>query len=394
MKIFHQTGHNYVWNVDSFEKDGCGDGLILSPVNIPYDKFAEISNETKSKSIFDPQFYRPGDNKGKLATYPFFPGNIRNGFSSSDFQAWGNEIAKQCTDFQLENNFQAIVIPTKYTDVPGHYYGQLSEQIVIPFIEYYRSVKADKKLFLTVIVKAPELMDDELRDQLLNWITGFQDIHGVYIIFENEFTTKQIKDSGYLINVLNLITLLKLNGLEIHIGYNGIEGILYSVANPDSVSMGSYENLKNFNIERFDTQDKKQIYPPTPRVYFASLYQAIVYGYIDALKRSYPKWNEIFDDTQYKPLMFEKEFKWHFTNPVLYKHYFTLFHRQVQSLPNETDKRIAFLASSFKRAIEIFKEIQSEGVLLDDDSNDSHLYIWYSVLMTYKKTLEENQSRV
>ena len=32
-KVYHQVGHNSNWNVESFEKDGCGDGLILSPVH-------------------------------------------------------------------------------------------------------------------------------------------------------------------------------------------------------------------------------------------------------------------------------------------------------------------------------------------------------------------------
>ena len=46
ISVNHQVGHNATWNVDSFEKDGCGDGLILSPVHQAPATIEKLSSST------------------------------------------------------------------------------------------------------------------------------------------------------------------------------------------------------------------------------------------------------------------------------------------------------------------------------------------------------------
>jgi len=41
MFVYHQCGHNTVWNIDSLESEQVGDGLIISPVNIDAEKITE-----------------------------------------------------------------------------------------------------------------------------------------------------------------------------------------------------------------------------------------------------------------------------------------------------------------------------------------------------------------
>ena len=87
MLIYHQCGHNFVWNVRSLEDDGVGEGLIVSPINVKADEIPRrIPSEILESSWIDPQFYLPNDNKKKLKTYPFFPGNLLENFSTSDFE--------------------------------------------------------------------------------------------------------------------------------------------------------------------------------------------------------------------------------------------------------------------------------------------------------------------
>ncbi len=85
MLIYHQCGHNFVWNVQSLQDDGAGEGLIVSPVNVEADKISErIPTGILESSWMDPQFYIPNDSKNKLKTYPFFPGNVLENFDTSD----------------------------------------------------------------------------------------------------------------------------------------------------------------------------------------------------------------------------------------------------------------------------------------------------------------------
>ena len=59
MKVYHQTGHRFRWNIDSFIDDKTGSGLIFSPVNIDSKKWLNTPNEIKKVSFFDPQLYLP-----------------------------------------------------------------------------------------------------------------------------------------------------------------------------------------------------------------------------------------------------------------------------------------------------------------------------------------------
>ena len=187
--------------------------------------------------------------------------------------------------------------------------------------------------------------------------------------------------------------MLKRNKLEVHIGYCNTEGLLYSAAMPDSISMGSYENLRMFKISRFEAVEGKPMRAPAARLYSSKLLQWIDYNYIESMKSLIDDYTSYFDDTQYKPLMFslgefkDKRYNWHFAKSEIYKHYFEVFNTQIKSLPDNQNDRIEHLKAIIKNAIDNYKNIE-ENILLDENSDGSHLAIWYNALNAYKKSIE------
>lgn len=386
MKVYHQTGFRDNWNRESYLK-GIGDGLIYSPVNIDADKLLGIDRSLKISSFLDPQLYLLAEAKGNLHTYPYFPGNLKPDFSTPDLDNSNLQIAKLCIDYQLDNEFEYLVIPTRYNeDNPTSYFLQSTEFFVLPFCEYVRDNKIEKKILLSVIVKSIMLSDKEKRDEVLNWITSHQQVDGVYLIFENNFIYKQIRDFDFLLNALQFIRILKENKMEVHIGYTNTEAILYSIAMPDSITIGSYENLRSFGIKRFQEIESSPMRSPNARLYSSKLFQWIDYQYIEAMKSLLHSYESFFDDSELKPLMFKSEFKWHFAKPEPYKHYFYVFYNQIKALPKEQDLRIEKLEKDIKTAINLFENIE-KFVLLDDNSNGSHLPTWINVINAYKKEL-------
>ena len=384
MKVYHQTGFRSNWNIDSYLQ-GLGDGLIFSPINIDADKLLLFDEHLKKSGFLDPQLYLLNEAKGTLDTYPYFPGNLKPDYATPDLDNSNIQLAKLCVDYQLENNFQFLVIPTRYyADNPTNYFSQCTDYFVIPFCAYVKEGNFQKKILLSVIVKTIILTDDEKRNEVLNWITGHQSIDGVYLIFENNFSSKQIKDFYYLLNALKFIKVLKDNQLEVHLGYTNTEAILYSIAMPDSITIGSYENLRSFGIKRFQDLEKSPMRPPNARLYSSKLLQWIDYKYIQAMESLIPDYVDYFDDSEYKPLMFKPEFKWHFAKPEPYKHYFFVFTEQIKALNDTQDVRIEELKNAIKKAMSLFKKIENE-ILLDDDSDGSHLPTWFNVINAFKK---------
>ena len=386
MKVYHQVGHNYKWNIDSYN-DGCGEGLILSPVNMESEKLLALPEATRRNSFLDPQMYLLGTERASIGSYPFFPGNIKAGFSTTDLATSNTQIAQLCTDYQLEAMMRYVVIPTRYIDAaPSKYLEQMTSGFVIPFLDYKNQHSIDTPYLLTVVVKQSILTTVELRDELLNWMTGIQGIAGFYLIFDNDFHSKQIKDFDYLSNALFFIHVLKMNAFEVHIGYTNTEGLLFSAAMPDSVSIGAYENLRNFRVSRFDSPDGKRKQAPNPRLYSSKLLQWVEYTYIQSMKQMVPEYESYFDDSKYRPLLFEPSFKWHFTKSELYKHYFEVFSQQIGSLPDNQIERIVSIKNQIQEALSRYRKIKN-NILLDEDSDDSHLPTWFNVLNAYQKSL-------
>ena len=369
MKVYHQVGHNYKWNIDSYN-DGYGDGLILSPVNIESDKLLSLPETTRRNSFLDPQMYLLGTERASISSYPFFPGNIKAGFTTTDLDTSNTQIAQLCTDYQLNAQMKYVVIPTRYLDAtPTKYLEQMTRGFVVPFLDYKEQHGIDAPYLLTVVVKQSILTTEELRDELLNWMTGIQGIAGFYLIFDNDYQSKQIKDFNYLKNALFFIHVLKMNAFEVHIGYTNTEGLLFSAAMPDSVSIGSYENLRNFRISRFEAADGKKKHSPNPRLYSTKLLQWVEYNYIQSMEQMVPDYEQYFDNSAYRPLMFTPTFKWHFMKSELYKHYFEVFSKQAGCLPDIQAERIENIKAQIQAALRCYREIK-RYILLDEDSDD------------------------
>lgn len=387
MKLYHQCGHNYVWNIASLQEDGVGDGLIVSPVNIECERISEkITEDVRASSWFDPQFYLPHDSKGKLETYPFFPANYLEEFETNAYAERSGEVARECLKFQNDLGFGYLVVPTRYREeIHEGYLEHLQELFVHPFLEETAKLGSGRPILLTVIARPIHIEDGPARDELLSWITGFQEISGVYLIFDNNFQTKQIQDPGYLCNAMNFIRVLRENDMEVHVGYSGIEGLLYSLADATSVSVGAYENLRRFDIQRLQTKDKEQRRAPTPRIYSGRLLQWISHNSMPAIRRLVPDWREMFDYSPYIDYLLDppEGVELNFQKAELYKHYFCVFSRQTADLPEVPD-RAAHLSKCIEDAISLYKEISNSNVLLDPDSDVTHLYGWMNAIAMYE----------
>lgn len=215
---------------------------------------------------------------------------------------------------------------------------------------------------------------------------------GWYIVSQTDFNSRLTINFDYLTKVLFFIDILRRNEFEVHIGYCNTEALIYSAAMPDSITIGSYENLRMFRISRFEMSEGKPMHAPNARLYSSKLLQWMDYNYIESMKSLIDNYDSFFDDTQYKPLMFSlgefknQPFSWHFAKPEIYKHYFEVFYSQIKSLASDQFDRIEQLKSMIKTAIDNYKVIE-DVVLLDGDSDGSHLATWYNVLNSYKKKL-------
>ncbi len=382
MKIYQQAGHNTNWNIDSLNQDSAGNGIIFSPVHYKKNQIEAVNTSVKGTSLFDPQFYVPDSQKQKLQTYDFFPEVITDGFSTIDFESLAHQSAGRCLQFQLDNNFEKIIIPARFhQELVTDYIAKQKVFSIEPFLNEIGRVGVDKEIFITLPLTISMVIDAEYRTQILNWITSYPDIHGVYLLNQIAESSKQITDYNNLMPHVNFIKELQDAGLKVIIGYCNAESVLLSAIDPYGVTVGAYENTRNFSIDKFLDNDST-MRGPAPRIYLPKLLNWMRYDTAIEIKDDFPSvWEKIYTSTPYMESIFPTG-RPHFNRPELYKHHFKLMADDLSLLANKTlEDRQSTIQERITNALELYREIKDAGVLFFDKNCDGeHLPIWNRVM--------------
>jgi hypothetical protein len=386
-KIYHQCGHNTIWNKDAFLKKGAGDGLILSPVHEDCDRINnQLNGDGAASALFDPQFYLPNSTKRKLATYEFFPDAISQGFRTSDYGMFALESARRCLQFQIDSAYEAVVIPARYySQMIPYFCARQSEYAVTPFLAALKEQRYEGRVFATLPVTSHMVESEAYRDMLLNWITGYPEIHGVYVIISAERTTKQIKDAETIFRTLEFLTLLKDAGLEIIVGYCNTESMLYSVVGDIAVTFGAFENTRIFTLDKFVESEGDQR-GPRPRIYMPGLMNWIQLEQAREIRRRMPAvWTGAYVGTEDSETALNALVPWTFNKPELYRHHFEVASDQVRGLSELSRmERYEKLDTMLVAAERFYNDITSGRLDLDPHGNGSHIMPWRNALGRYR----------
>lgn len=374
--IFHQVGHNSNWSFQSFQDDKCGDGLILSPVHQEPSSVEKLSNEIRTASMFDPQFYLPGSQKRKLRDYAFFPETIAKGFNTTSFTASAKEAAKQCIAFQTEQGFRNIVIPTRFLDqMHTDFIERLEAFSVEPFLSSIGN--SDRPVCLTLTLTSHMILDEPFRKRILNWITSYPRIDQIYLIYCHERETKQIQSSEFLRAAIKFANEIIVSGLELIIGYQNTESLLFSILDGITLTYGNFENTRIFSIDKFLVTDEERR-GPKPRIYLRGLLNWVRFEDAKLIRTSAPDvWAKIYQPTPYAEAVFNLPVDPHFNQPNLYKHHILCMSSHCTQLNTMSAKdRGDALIKDIQRANEHYQQLEESGFLLDKHGDGKHLQPW------------------
>jgi hypothetical protein len=236
-----------------------------------------------------------------------------------------------------------------------------------------------KPIVLQLILNDTMVNDASYRRDLLNWITRFDELDGVYIIQNLRRSRKQLYEIETILNMMDFLIELKNNDLYLILGYLNLESILYLFVQPDVVTVGSYENLRIFKLDTF-SESGSPPYPPNPRLFFSSLMQIVDYNYFGAIRRHVDDADAFFDHSKYNMSLFVPSFDWHFQKKEPYLHYFETFTRKLERYISLKigDRYNAVIADI--EAAQVNYRLLEHKVRLGEEDLGYHLSAWLTIL--------------
>ncbi|MBI4158112.1 MAG: hypothetical protein HY505_00605 [Candidatus Yanofskybacteria bacterium] len=390
MKILHQLGHNYKWALDSYFENKIGDGFIIGAYSIEKDKIGEKLSGYKPEdylpvSLIDLQFYASKASSGdKLKTYDFHPINHAK---SQATEVSTVEAALAGVRFQESLGLTKIIIPNIYISTDKEKQNtNLLKAINNKIKTHKKQKKNNSSYFLTIPISGSFIREDEEVERLLQKLTDMEiGFDGYYVACEPnlEARKKMSVDFKYYSNLHKIISTLKKQGFEIILGFANIDSLVFAALNNiDYVSVGTYENLRNFNIKRFtmeSTGGKSDGWYYSEKIMnFISANRLEIFYDRDAIEIIRNE-NNIFSD-----VILRQGYPWNTHRPDVHKNYLLAISRQLKKISEgkNREERIAILESMIESARKNYKEIERKGIIVDDESSNYHLPLWLTILKT------------
>jgi hypothetical protein len=392
MKVLQLAGHLMKWNLDAYYQNDISEGFIICAYNFEKGYFNrdKISgyetSDILSHAYFDLQYFAKKDakniTKGKLATYPFHPAAALD--DGSQTNTWIENLIKQGIKYQIE------VLGLTNVIIPNYYENDNLEQFVGMIKTINRWLNNNKidgvKYYMTIPITNHTIIDAEKIDKLLYYLTDISIVFdGYYILCESKPDTRQkvSTDFKYLNNLTTVLHVLKKQKFTTIYSYANWDALVFlALTDIDYITIGTYENLRNFSIKRFTIDEDGG---PSKGWYFSEkLLNFIKSPWLDLIRINngldlIRNERNIFSDA-----ILTFGYPWSNQKPEVHKNYLLSVERQLKEIASIGDLivRKKYVIDKIDAAIAAYRKLNEMNIYFDDESRNYHLATWRSYLLS------------
>lgn len=254
--IFIQHGPAWRPKCTELLERNLASGIIWDLRNETIEKINEIKSEdNKLNSIVDLAdlkiYYKqfPNSLLKKANNLSYMPDYIINRLALRDRNNL-EKIVRETLQFQLDNNFSIICIPALYI---SSFDERIIDAIFDMLLEYNKQLTDnDRKVYLNMLIQESAFNSINQLNDFLNELSSYKDyINGVYITIDrdNSSIIRHDYNPTRLSNLMQMIYDIKLMGLDVLVGYSGIESINLIAVGADGIGTGWFHSLRKFNKE-------------------------------------------------------------------------------------------------------------------------------------------------
>lgn len=383
MKVTHVLGHNSNWNVESYLDHDIGDYFLITAFThgVDYDKKKGFKS-ILDLSMLDLQFYgkkTSGDiSGGKLGEFSFHPANCGEDEVTS---VYFDNCLKQAIAYQEDKGLENVIIP--------HFYENEEVADIVATIKkinqyVIKNRKSEHKYFMTLAFANHVILDKLKVEEILFHCTDMDiAFDGYFITCENKAEVKKKLTTEIKIfrNLSKILKTLKEQQFETIYAYANWDAIIMlAQTDIDYITIGTYENLRKFDIARF-TEDQSG--GGSKGYYFSEKLLNMIkandltiikdMGQLELIRND----RNIFSDIILKP-----GYAWNIHKPDVNKNYLLAIDRLLHKIADieNLDERKSFVLNLIDGAISRYNTLEANHVYLDNESSNYHLNTWKSYL--------------
>lgn len=223
--------------------------VILSPRDIEPKNLLKVCKDIQKAGgsvLFDAQFYLPHADHKTLCEHSYWPSD----YATGDFFA-GSGSNKLVNDLAILN----LELGTTHFILPGMYAATIDDtwlechRMIAETASGVDSVSSLQKI-ATVALASEALTDDDQIHELLEALEQWP-VDGVYLVCEHSQGDYLVKDTNWLINLLDLAAGIRLQGKTVIAGYSNHQSLILGASSVNAIASGSWMNVRSFPPEKF-----------------------------------------------------------------------------------------------------------------------------------------------
>jgi len=394
MKVLQLTGHFSKWNLDAHYQNEISDGFIFCAYSFEEGFFKKTkigsynTEEVLNKAFFDLQYFGKKEggkiSKGNLHSYPFHPS--ANSESGDQTNVLFENLIKEGIKYQTgQLGLSNVVIPNIYeNDKPEQFIA-----IVKNINKWLTKNKKDGiKYYMTIPITHHTIIDEERVEKLLFHLTDIDiAFDGYYVICEAkpDNIQKISTDFKYLNNLSTVLSVLKKQKFTTIYSYANWDALVFlSLTDIDYITIGTYENLRNFSIKRFTINEDGG---PSKGWYFSEKLLNFIKSPLLDLIRLQKGINLIENEKNiFSDAILKEGYPWSNQKPEVHKNYLLAIERLLKELAAEKDlkKRKELMIHKIDVASATYKKLEDKRINLTFESKNYHLDTWKSFLLSKK----------
>ena len=380
MKIIQLLGHNSNWNLDIHYEQGVGEAFLFTAYTHGkrfLDK--KIYQKIIDSSMIDLQFYGKKDTTnatGKLSEFDFHPVNVD---TDTVTNIYFENCVKEAIKFQLETGFKKIIIP--------NFYENEETRDIISMIQsmnnYIKSIKHEFneiEFYMTLPFAHHIIINKEKVEEILVACTDMSIVFdGYFITCETKPETKKKVSTDIKIfkNLTRVFKTLKAQDFKTIYAYANWDAIIYlAETDIDYITIGSFENLRNFDIKRFVEKTSGGF---SPGFYFSEKLLNMVKSNDLSNIRGTGNLELILNDKNiFSDIIINENFPWSSTKPDVNKNYLLAVTKLLQEIADieDLEQRKKHVQKLIDQAIFNYNQLEKRHVFLENESSNYHLASW------------------